>query len=58
MKLWKSETENDGQDGARDVTQKDRHERRDFPVFAVANDDVEVAAELVALKKKVLVLSL
>jgi hypothetical protein len=53
MELRKRKTEDDGKDRAGDVAQKDRKEKRDLPVFAAADDEVEVAAELVALRRMV-----
>jgi hypothetical protein len=48
---WKRKTVDDGQEGPVDVAEQNPPEEGDFPVLAGADDDVEVAAELLALWK-------
>lgn len=53
MERWESEGEDDREDGSRDVAQKERKESRDLPVLVLANNHVEITAELVTLIRKV-----
>lgn len=49
MEFWEGETEHDGKNRARHVTEKDRQKRWYFPVLAGANDDIQITTELIAL---------
>jgi hypothetical protein len=49
MKLWKRKAEDDSKDWTRYIAQQHRHKGRNFPIFACADDEVEITAELVTL---------
>jgi hypothetical protein len=46
---WVGETENNGEDGAREVAEERGPDSWERPVFAASNDDVEIVSKLVAL---------
>jgi hypothetical protein len=41
--------EDDGEHGSRNVAEEKGKEGRDFPVFALSDNDVKITADLVAL---------
>lgn len=49
MEFGESEGEDDGEDGSTEITEEEWHEGWYRPVLALANDDVQVATELVTL---------
>jgi hypothetical protein len=53
MKLWESEGENDCEDRPTEIAEEDGKKGRDGPVLALADNDVEIATELIALSNHV-----
>ena len=50
MELRIGEAEDDGEHGSGDVAEEKGKEGRDLPVLALSNNDVEITADLVALR--------
>lgn len=55
MELREGEREYYCQNGTRDVAKEERKEKRDFPIPSLADNYVEITADLIALLHRLLV---